>query len=232
MATSIPRLGNRGTLNTNVTGTIKSGIYTSQTITTNKFTSGANEDLIFYTLNPGSKIGSAGQLEQLRVDNSGNIVYNGSMCPATQLLVRDISMNLKCHNKIIDVFTSTSGPGTEPGLRLALEFPNWSPAEVVVCLDIMCVMSDLSSNPTYACYGRIGKITIGGLYFDASTNGLTVENGTVNVSSKPGVKPPEPYYLFIDFLPTSTTTQIKTAQVKIIHATTSQQITTIYVGSA
>jgi hypothetical protein len=230
MATSVPRLGNRGTLNTNVTGTIKSGIYTSQTITTNRFASGVNEDLVFYTLNPGSKIGSSGQLEQLRVDNSGNVVFNGSVCPATQLLLRDVSLNLKCHDKTIDVFASTTGPGTEAGLRLTFEFPNWSPAEVVTCLDIMCVMSDLSSNPTYSCVGKIGKITIGGLYFDTSTNGLTVVNGTVSISSKPGVNPPEPYYLFLDFIPTSLTTKIKTAFVRIVHATTAQQISTIYIG--
>lgn len=235
MATSIPRLGNRGTQNTNVTGTIKTGIYTSQTITTNKFASGVNEDLVFYTLNPGSRIGSSGQLEQLRVDNSGNIIFNGSTCPPTQNLLRDISLNLKCHNNIIDIYTSTVGPGSEPGLQIGIQFPVWDvpfPVDVVVCLDIMCVMSDLSSNPTYSCVGRIGKISLGSAIFDASTNGLTVLNGTVNISSKPGVKPAEPYYLYIDFLPTSTTTKIKNAFIRIVHATTAMQILNIFVGSA
>ena len=235
MATSIPRLGNRGTLNTNVTGTIKSGIYTSQTITTNSFAGSPRQDLVFYTLNPGSKIGSLGQLEQLRVDNSGNIVYNGTMCPSTQTIIRqeDVSFNLRCHGCNVLFYGSTVGNATQAGLQVAFRFPVWdipTPYDPVACLDIMCVMSDTSSNPTYSCFGKIGKITTGTPFFDTSTNGLTVQNGTVTVSSKPGVKPAQPYYLFIEFIPTTIKTKIKTVYICITQSTKAMQIEDIFFG--
>ena len=146
MSTSIPRLRIRGTLNTNVTGTIKSGIYTSQTITTNSFAGSPTQDLVFYTLNPGTKIGSSGQLEQLRVDNSGNIVYRGTMCPSTNALLRqeDVSFNLRCHCNTVMVYGSAKGLGSEGGLRVGFRFPVWdvpTPMDAVACLDVMCAIS-------------------------------------------------------------------------------------------
>lgn len=237
MSTSIPRLGNRGTQNTNVVGTLKTGIFTSREITTAEFAGSPNTDLVFYTLNPTSNIGSTGQVEQLRIDNSGNISYFGT--PLTDVFrnIADISLNLKCHNKITDIYISSVGLGSIPlltnGMRVIIRFANWNSDNVVVACDVMCSMiPDVGA--TYSCVGKLGKINLVSPdeeYFDASTNGLTVTNGTVQASSQATVFSRIPYALIFQFKPVTTVSSIITAYIQVVHSVTNAQILSVTVDS-
>ena len=208
MATSVPRLGNRGTQNTNIVGTLKTGILTTQEITTSEFAGNPNTDLVFYTLNQNANIGSSGQVEQMRIDNSGNISYFGTPLTDVFRRISDISLNLKCHNKITDIYISSVGLGVPlaQGMRVIIQFDNWGSGNVVVACNVMCTMLSNSVTPTYSCVGKVAKFNLASpdnIYFDASTNGLTVTNGTVEASSQASLLSRIPYALIFNFKPST-----------------------------
>ena len=236
MSTSIPRLGNRGTQNTNIVGTLKTGIFTSKTITTTEFSSNPNTDLVFYTLNPNSSIGSSGQVEQMRIDNSGNISYFGTPLTIARRSITDISLNLKCHNKITDIYISSVGLGnvfSVTGMRVVVKFANWGLDNIAVACDVMCTMKQ-GTGPTYSCVGKVSKFNLSPPdeeFFDTSTTGLTTTNGTVSVNSQATIFSRFRYGLVFLFKPTSTVTDIITAYIQLVHSTTNAQILSVEVDA-
>ena len=229
MATVIPRIGQRSILNSSLAGSLKAKSLTTVTVNSPEYFSTAGSDIVFNTVNfdPTSN-NPKGVLEQVRIDNSGNIAYFGSAIPSLRRSITDVSLNLDCCNRITDIYVTSRGTDTpfSTGIRVIVKYKNWGSEYVSVVVNVLCTIKN-DSSAAYTCIGEIVKLNQASPneeYFDTSTTGLTATNGSVSVDSQYTAFSKLPYGLIFSFEPSTTPISLTTIHIKLVSSTTAAQI--------
>lgn len=230
MATVIPRIGQRSVLNSNLSGDMVSKTLTTNVVTADQYFSPQGRDIVFNTTDPAQS--ATGLLEQMRIDTSGNISYaGGHQIMDIQRDLKYVKLTTECYNKINDIYITIdwdfiNNPYAN-GIRIMLMYENWGSKYVAVTGEVMCAITKEFGGfqPGYYCVGQFAKNNQAAPneeYFDTSTTGLTVSNGTVQVSSVASSTMTEPYMLIFRFMPAFSDVRTATINLKIVSATIGQ----------
>lgn len=226
MATAIPRLGQRSVLNSSLSGEITSKTLSTNTVASNKYYSPQGANIVFYTSDYGQN--PNGKLEQIRIDTSGNFSYaGGHMIMDISRNLADVQLTTDCYNKINDIYICINQNFSNPysnGIRVTITYDPWGSEYVSVVGDVLCAVRNLLGTGYY-CVGQFVKrnqASPNEEYFDTSTTGLTVSNGTVQLSSVASSTSTLPYTLVFRFKPSFTNVVVSTIHIKLVSATMSQ----------
>lgn len=223
MATVTPKVGARGTLNTNALESITSNVGISSKVVCSQFSGPINQPINFYTVNTVPDANNPrGFVNQMRIDNSGNIGYFG--IPIAQVFrdVNDTSCNIFYYNKIIEINVAATVPPSAVGnLRVEVYFNNWPNQTVGIASNILC--SARSSIGTgYACVGYVvnRNVFVGPnfIFFGTNTTGLTITNGVASIGG-----PVQPYTMRYSFTPTNKPNQF-TCFIRQLQSVDNQQV--------
>jgi hypothetical protein len=203
MATISPRIGQRGTQNSNALESVNSNLGTSNRVVCPDYYGPINKDINFYTVNTSPDSNNPrGFVNQIRIDNSGNIGYFG--IPITQVYrnLNDTSCNICYYNKIIEITAASTIPSSATGIfRIEVYFKDWPNKFIGTVSKILCSGSS-TIGPGFGCTGYVA--TRNGfpgpdyVYFYGDSIGLTVVNGTVDIGPKY-----QPFSLQYEFTPTN-----------------------------
>jgi len=237
MATAIPRIGQRSLLNSGLAGSLQSKSLTTNTVNSSEYFSVQGTDIVFSTTNSDPLSDNPkGVLEQIRIDNSGNIAYFGTPTPSLNRSITDVSLNLDCCNRITDIYISsrnTNSPFSN-GVRVIVKYKDWGSNFVAVAGDVLATIKSPGGGINgYSCVGEFLKFNqgINTQLFDTSSNTATVNNGTFVLSSRASTFSNIPYALVFRFLPSFTPFSLFTIHIKLVSCTTEAQIEYITVDA-
>jgi hypothetical protein len=100
--------------------------------------------------------------------------------------------------------------------------------------DVLCTIKNPNAADSYTCVGEFIKLnqsSPNSQYFNTSTTGLVVNNGTVNLSSQSNIFSKIPYGLVFRFKPSFNPISIFSIHIKVVSSTTQAQIKTITVDA-
>jgi hypothetical protein len=236
MATAIPRIGQRSILNSNLAGSLKAKSLSTVTLTSSEYVSTEGSDIVFNTVNfnPASN-NPKGVLEQVRIDNSGNVAYFGTPTPSLNRTITDVSLNLDCFNRITDIYISSKGTDTpfSNGVRVIVQYKNWGSEFVSVVGNVLCTVKN-NFGPGYSCIGefvKFNQVSPNDIYFNTSTTGLTATNGTIFLSSRASTFSLIPYALVFRFRPVFTPISLFTIHIKLVSSVSAEQIESVTVDA-
>jgi hypothetical protein len=231
MATVLPRVGQRGILNSNLVSELNTTSLTIRSTTVSEYYGIPNNPITYYCTNLSQNTNSPITLNPMfLIDTSGNLAWKGTLLPTNIYKSYDVSLNVETCSRITNIyFSSDNLGGLSTGLRLIIQYPNWGSNNVCVTADVMCTgRQDIAA---YSCVGEIFKNNLASPneeYFDTLTTGLTTTNGNVFVSSLTGSGVTrQPYALIFRFVPTSPNVHSMTGFIKLVSSTTESQITSI-----
>lgn len=223
MATAVPKVGARGTQNTNALESINSNVGISSKIVCSDFLGPINQPINFYTVNTAPDSNNPrGFVNQMRIDNSGNIGYFG--IPITQVFrdLTDASCNILYYNKIIEINAAVNIPSSASGtLRIEVYYNTWPNEYLGIASNILC-SANSSVGSGYGCTGYVVNRNVypgpNYIYFDSTTSGLTITNGVASIGG-----PVQPYTMRYSFTPTNKPDQM-TCFIRQIQSVDDQQI--------
>ena len=237
MATVIPRIGQRSLLNSGLAGSLQSKSLTTNTVNSTEYFSVQGTDIVFSTTNSDLLSDNPkGVLEQIRIDNSGNIAYFGTPIPSLNRSITDVSLNVDCCNRITDIYITsinTNSPFSN-GVRVTVKYQNWGSNFVAVAGDVLATIKNPSGGNGYSCVGeflKFNQASPNNQLFDTSSNTATVNNGTFVLSSRSSTFSNIPYGLVFRFLPSFTPFSVFTIHIKLVSCTTEAQIEYITVDA-
>jgi hypothetical protein len=231
MATVLPRIGQRGILNSNLVSELNATSLTIRSASVSEYYGIPNTPITYYCTNLTPNTDVPITLNPtFMIDTSGNLAWKGTLLPANIYKSYDVSLNIETCSRITNIyFSSNNFGGLSTGLRLTIQYPNWGSSNVCVTADVMCTgRQDIGS---YSCVGEIFKnnlVAPDEEYFNTSISGLTTTNGNVFISSLTGSGiTRQPYALIFRFVPTSANVYSMSGFIKLVSSTTESQITSI-----
>lgn len=237
MATAIPRIGQRSILNSGLAGSLQARSLTTNTVNSSEYFSVQGTDIVFSTTNSDPLSDNPkGVLEQIRIDNSGNIAYFGIQPSALNRSITDVSLNLDCCNRITDIYISSINTNTpfSNGVRVVVRYQDWGSEFVAVAGDVLATIKNPGSGNGYSCVGEFLKLNQASpneALFNTSISGITVNNGTLSLSSRSSSFSNIPYALVFRFLPSFLPFSSFSIHIKLISSVTQAQIVSVQVDA-
>lgn len=158
MATVTPKIGARGTQNINTAYNVSANTLISNRVVCSEFLGPELKNISFSTTNT-DPVSSApiGLVEQLRIDNSGNIAYFGAPeISFSNLVSKDVSCNIAYYNKAVDIYVATdhfADPSLIGYLKVQIYFSAWTAMDYVILSSKILAAANSSLGPGMTCAG-------------------------------------------------------------------------------